>query len=370
MKIAFISLKIYPCDIGGNEIFNYHLLKELAILNHKIWVITYCDYNWDNKNIQTLRMWRKIPIIHNILGYFSLIINLLKLKNKVDIIHVPYTSNSGVAFPILFVYKLFGIKYIIMIHGGGMYKWKYRFFQKPFFKNARNIIAVSEIIKDNYEKRSGRKIIVIPPLIPFEKSEISKDKMKIKYGFDKKDIILLSIGSIKKIKGSEILLDAFIKLGLDYINKNNLKLLFVGDGVLRKSLEEKTVKMTFNQYIKFLGKIAHEQINEIFCLADIFIIPSFFEGLPISLLEAMFNGMPIIGSDVNGINTLIKHMKNGLLFEKGNIDYLTSYIKQLVEDKNLANSLGNIAKFDFSQRYSYNDMILEHIEIYSKVIKG
>lgn len=363
MNIAVISPQIYPCATGGFEIFNYYLIKEFARRGHKIWVFTCCDYNWNNDNIHIVKLRRRFPMI-----FISIFFNLIKLKNEVDIFHVPYTSNSTLAYPILFAHKLCGIKYVIIIHGGGMHEWKIKIIHELLFKYGSDIIAVSEIIKKEYENRSGRKIEIVPPLVPFVESEIPKDKLKQKYEFTKKGTVILSLGTIKRIKGSEILLDAFINLGKEYVKINNLKLLYVGTGVLRKVLQEQTNKKGFNQYVKFLGVIPHEQVNEIYRLADIFVIPSFFEGTPVALLEAMFNGLPIIGSNVNGINTLIKHKKNGLLFEKGNINLLTNNIKQLIEKKNLANKLGEAAKLDYSHRYTFNKMTSDHIKIYKRAI--
>jgi L-malate glycosyltransferase len=369
MNIAFVSPKMYPCHSGGLEVFNYYLIKELAKQGHTIWIITRCDYEWADKNIHCVKL-RGFPQNANIHTInLSITHKLIKLSNEIDIVHVPYTSNSHVAYPILFFHKLSNIPYIITIHGGGMYEWKRKLPQQLFFDNAAIIIAVSEVIKEEYEKRSGKKIIIIPPLIPFTELKNPKNEIKKKYSFTFEDKILLSLGSIKKIKGSDILLNAFLNLGREYIKENNLKLLFVGDGPMRQELEIKVNKNNLQDYVKFYGNVTREKVPEMYKLADIYIISSLLEGTPISLLEAKYNGLPIIGANVKGINTLITHYKNGLLFEKENSDDLKNKIIELVNDPDKANILGDSAKNDYSHGYKYEDMISDHINIYKRFTK-
>jgi glycosyltransferase involved in cell wall biosynthesis len=285
------------------------------------------------------------------------------MKNQIDIVYVPYTSNSHLAYPMLLAKKIFDIPYIISIHGGGMHPWKLKTPHRLFFKHADDIVGVSKTIKDNYEKRSNSKITIIPPLIPFKESGIPKHDMRKKYGFKDRDRIILSLGSIKKIKGSNILLEAFINLGREYIEKHNLKLLFVGDGSMRMELEEKSKKIGFEQYIKFLGYVSREKIPEMYGLADIYVIPSLFEGTPITLLEAFYNGLPVIGSNTTGIDNLINHGENGLLFAKEHIQDLNAKIREIVEDKDLSDKLGRNAKNDYQKKYNYENVVNEYITI-------
>lgn len=370
VNIAVISPQMYPCITGGVEIFEYYLIKELSAQGHKIWVITCCDYNWNNRNIHLVKLWKGYPGLAFLSINFSMILNLNKVKGKIDLVHVPYTSNSNLAYSALLVKKLFDIPYIITVHGGGMYEWKPKMPHQLFFKYANALVAVSETIKKEYELRTGRKIKVIPPLLPFKEPEIPKSELKNKLGFSNNDVILLSVGSIKKIKGSDVLLDAFLSLETEYVKANNLKLLYVGDGVMRDDLEKKVNEKNFSSYVKFFGNISHEKVPDMFKLADIYVISSLFEGNPIALLEAMFNGLPIIGTNVNGVNDLISHGKNGLLFEKGNVDDLKEKIKELVKNENLSNRLGNAAKNDYFRSCSFEDVVFEYIKLCRNIVEG
>ncbi|HIH97127.1 MAG TPA: glycosyltransferase family 4 protein [Thermoplasmata archaeon] len=369
MNILTISPAIYPCITGGVEIFNYYLTNELAKRGHKVWILTSCGYDWNNRNISLVKLNQRFLINRTLSTYFHLSLELIKLKKQIDVIYVPYTSNSPLAYLLLLVKKLFNIHYAVTIHGGGMYPWKPKILHELFFKNADAIVAVSETIRKEYEKRSGRKIRVIPPLIPFKESKLSKEELRKKYGFGNDDKVILSLGSIKKIKGSDTLLYAFLELGKIYIEKNNLRLLYVGDGPMKPMLAEKVKERNLDGYVKFLGTIPHEEAPHIYKLADIYVISSLLEGTPIALLEAMFNGLPIVSTDVVGINNLISHGKNGLLFEKKNIKDLTEKIKEVVENNDLSNQLGKAAKKDYLKNYKFEYVVSQYLKLFTKLCK-
>lgn len=370
MNISVISPQIYPCVIGGVEIFNYYLIKELAEKGHKVWIITICEHNWDDINISLVKLNKRFLVHPTLSINFHILVKLMRLRKQIDIVHVPYTSNSPLVYPMLLAKRLFDISYIITIHGGGMHPWKHKAPHKLFFQYADAIVAVSETIKEEYEKRSGREIEVIPPLIPFEKSKISKGGLRTKHGFSDNDVIILCLGSIKKIKGSDILLDAFSGLGERYIKEKNLKLLYVGDGNMKSALERKVNERSLGECVKFSGSVPHEKVSEMYKFADIYIIPSLFEGTPIALLEAMYNALPIIGANVNGINSLISHEKNGLLFKKGDVGDLKEKIEELVGSENLSNILGNSARHSYSKSYAFGDMISKHIKLCKNIVEG
>lgn len=368
MNIAIISQQIYPCNIGGLEIFNYYFIKELASQGHEIWIFTCCDYDWNNEGIHRVKLWRGIPGLTILLIYFSIILNLIKMKGKIDLIHIPYTSNDILVFPVLLIKKLLDIPYVITIHGGGMLEWKLKILHQLFFKHADTIVAVSENIRKEYEKRSGRKIKVIPPLIPFKESSIPKNKLKKKYGFDYDDLIILFLGSIKRIKGCDFLLKAFFNLEKEFIIKNNLKLLYIGEGPMKETLYKIVEKNRFNKYVKFYGSVPHEKVPELYKLVHIYVIPSLYEGTPKSLLEAMFNGLPIVGSDTKGINNIILNNWNGLLFKVADEIELSSKLKKLIENKSLRNTLGKNAMKSIKEEYIYEKTVAEFIGIYKNIL--
>lgn len=369
MNIAIISPELYPCVTGGVEIFNYYLVKELAKKGHNIWVFTCCDYKWNQKNIFNIKLNERLLAIKIPSLSLHIFLHLKKIKCKIDVIHVPYTSNSVLVYPVLIAKRFFGIPYIISIHGGGLYPWYRITPHKAFFQEANEIVAVSDVIKKEYERRCNKKIHVIFPLIPFIESTITKEELKRKYGFNNFDTIILSLGSIKKIKGSDILLHTFINLEKEYVEKKHLKLIYIGDGPMKGNLEKIVRNKGFDNFIKFYGEISYEKVPEMYKLADIYVIPSLFEGTPKSLLEAMNNGLPVIGSDTNGINNIITHNANGLLFKISDEKDLSIKLKTLIENEELRDRLSTSAKKSVKENYDYEKTVLEFIETYMNAIK-
>ncbi|MBI5739897.1 MAG: glycosyltransferase family 4 protein [Nitrospirae bacterium] len=365
MNVLFVSHQLYPSVTGGAEIFNYYLLKELARF-HNIAVLTGCE---DKSDLP-------VTCIRIDAGKFGParisipledIANIIKMRHRTDFIHVASYSRAHwlqwLTYPL--TKKLLGIPYLITIHGGGMHPWKPAFPHKVFFENAAAIVGVSQAIKDEYESRSGRKIVYIPPLIPFEGCREDRQSLRMKYGFGSTETILLCLGSIKKIKGNDVLLDSFIQMDRGFIEKNRLRLLFVGDGIMRKELEMRAAESKFGKFVTFAGRVPHEEIPALFKIADIYIIPSLFEGTPISMIEAMFNGMPIIGSNTRGINTIIEHGRNGLLFEVGDRDDLRDKIEYLVQNKGIAETLADGAGQTYQRNYNFDSVVRQYLKIYS-----
>lgn len=364
MNILLISLGIYPCVIGGVEVFNSYFAKELSKRGHNVYILTTCEHGWSNGNsINIIKIKKDFLLCRSFLIGSNMLLELIKIRKLIDIIIVPYTSNSSLAYVLLIMRCIFRLPYMVTIHGGGMYQWKHKSIHRNFFRFSNHIVAVSKPIKEEYEKRTGREIKVIPPLIPFKESEISKVSLRKLYGFNIDSKIVLSVGTVKEMKGSDIILDALLKLDKPFIKSMDIHLVYVGNGPLRSVLEKKVEENHLEHYVRFVGKIPHERVSDFYKLSDIYVIASSFEGTPITLLEAMFNGMPIIGANTTGINSLIRSGENGLLFKRGDIDELAAQIKHLITDLELCKRVSAEAKRDYYRGYTYEDVINDYVAL-------
>jgi glycosyltransferase involved in cell wall biosynthesis len=366
MKVLFISHNLYPCKTGGAEIFNYYLLKVLSRF-HKLFVITLCKEK-TGLDVTIIRETRRMLGLARISIPFQDMLTIIKLRKEIDLIHITYMRDhwlKWITYPLL--KKIFNIPYIITIHGGGMHPWKPEFPHRLLFSNAADIIGISKSITKEYERRSKRRIKYIPPLIPFTKTAEDQSEIRSRYGFSVSEKILLYLGSIKMIKGCDTLINSFIKLGKEYIKKYRIRLLLAGDGNLRHELEKIVRQQDLASQITFLGNVPREDVPALFKLSDIYILPSHFEGTPLSMLEAMFNGIPIIGSNVGGINNIIENKRNGLLFEVNNADDLKVKIIHLIENKELAGELAIRAIKDYENTYNFEAVVDQYEKIYNTV---
>lgn len=120
---------------------------------------------------------------------------------------------------------------------------------------------------------------------------------------------LCCVGSITDRKGQEIIIEALGKLNDE--QRSKLHLTFIGDGYLRKKLEERVEKLGLQENVSFAGN--QNDVDAFLIKSDIFILTSFDEGLPMAIIEAQRAKLPIISTKVAGIPEMIEHKKSGLL---------------------------------------------------------
>ena len=357
MKILMISPSIYPNTIGGMEIYNYHFVHEMIKLKQDVSLLT------RKGNRINIRKKYSLYTGNPLLQSFQIILHLL--FHKYDIVHVPYCSNSFIASPILKFKKLKStFKYVIYIHGGGMHDWKEPQLQKEFFENAKEVIAISDPMIEEYSKRFKGNVKKILPIIPFGKSNDSKQNLRRKFGFGEDEKILIYVGSIKPIKGSDFLVDAFIKLGKEFFINNKIKMIFIGDGILKNELEKKISDNNLSNEIIFLGKKSREEIPDYLSAADIFLNASHFEGAPLSIIEALHKGLIVISTDVSGINNIIQNKLNGMLFEKNDFGSFNAALIEIINNKELGKNLAIQARDEAAQKFNSENCFLQHLELY------
>ena len=364
MKILFVLPQIYPYYTGGAEIFHYHLLVQLS-KEYKVGYIGFDDVKIENINfhkINKVKPWR-------IFTQLQIIIRLVMHKSEYDIIHMAYCQGSWVHwfyYPIL--KRIFKIKYGFTIHDPSLYKWKTKRIFEKLFNHANFIVAVSERLKEGYELRCKQNIKYLPPLIPLHHYLEDKSKLLNDFGYNLNDKIFLFAGSLKISKRPLVIIDAILDIGKDYFIKNNIKFIFVGTGIQVEEIQKKISDNNLNNIVKLAGRIKQENINLYYKLSSYYIIPSEHEGKSMSLIEAMFNKLPIIASDAPGINDIIKNEINGLLFELDNPKELGLQIIKIIEDKDLSDRISTQAYSNYLTQFQYLNMYNAYIELYKKSI--
>ena len=152
---------------------------------------------------------------------------------------------------------------------------------------------------------------------------------------------LICVGRLSPEKGQAGLLRAFAELGKRH---NDLTLRLVGDGPERQSLEALSVELGLADRVTFLGRMAEADTLAEIARSDILVLPSFMEGLPIVLMEAMALGVPVVASRVAGIPELVEDESGGLLFAPSNWEELGACIERLLADESLHAALADHGK--------------------------
>src|SRR4030042_1224405 len=121
--------------------------------------------------------------------------------------------------------------------------------------------------------------------------------------------------------------------------------------------------------MKYLGPIkGKEKIAEMFQASDVYVLPSYREGLPLTLFEAMASGLPIVASPVNGIPYEMEEGKNGLFSNYGDLKSLEKNILKLIDNKKLAKTISENNRKK-SKNYSWDDIYKKYIREYKKLIE-
>lgn len=151
----------------------------------------------------------------------------------------------------------------------------------------------------------------------------------------RKKIRLISVGRFEEVKNHKIMIEA---ISLTLSSHNNIELVLVGDGELRGEIENQIEEKELNDYVLLHGVTSNvsEELNK----ADIYVMSSDAEGLPLSVLEAMACGLPIITTAAGGVVDIVKNGENGLVTPIGNAEALSQAISTMIENNILRKSMG------------------------------
>jgi len=223
------------------------------------------------------------------------------------------------------------------------------------YRNADAIILTSEIDKKyviaTFKVKHNNKIKVIPNYIDTGTFKPINDIKK------KKDSLVF-VGRLSKEKNLFNLFEA--------IKESKYILDIIGDGELKDELKDYSLKNQIK--VNFLSIISNNKIPEILNQYEVFILPSYYEGNPKALLEAMSCGLAVIGTDLEGINNIIRHKDHGYLC-KTDSKSIRYAINIVMEDKLLRKRMGAQARKFVISHCSIDEIVKRELEFYSTVSK-
>ena len=231
--------------------------------------------------------------------------------------------------------------------------------------------AVSSQIQSTF-KSNKAKTFVIENGVDVSRFSRSHDeeKMHVSLGLREGEKVIGIVANFKKIKNHIYLLKAFNGLIKEY---ENVRLLLVGQG-FRSDPED--TEMEIRSFIKKNGlddKVTilgyRSDVPDILSIMDIFCLTSFSEGLPISLIEAMAAGLPLVGTDVNGIKEVIIHNQNGMLVNVNDVDEMRRALLALLRDESLRNKMGNESRYLVERHYSLNGCVWQYENLFKSSIR-
>lgn len=248
-----------------------------------------------------------------------------------------------------------------------------RLMEHQYLKKTEHFIAVSHWIKEtilngtNGNKRYDHaKIQVVHNGIDLKRFSpqnngefpgLTEDKIKILY-----------IGRLLAMKGLHTLIDS-MKILKEQKTGKDVHFIFAGPGNLAQWEKVLRKEKIPEENYSLLGYVPYEKINFLYNKADIFVLPSFSESCPITILEAMASGVPVIASDVGGIPEIIKDGETGLLTSPGNPRELAGKISLLIQDKQLGKKLSLRGRELMERKFSSQLMTEKTKKVYGEIVE-
>jgi glycosyltransferase involved in cell wall biosynthesis len=385
MKIAqVISTPPFAWATGGCARVTYELSKELAKRGHNVTIITTdlykpnmryssCDHSDVCENLKITRFkyfsdwlaWKhKVYLSIELLKYLNLHISDYDLVHLQDLISIH-------AFATAILCRKNNIPYVLTTHGSIPWLSEKHMINiiyntlcgKSILKHASKIVALNEMEVNQCLKMGieGQKLEIIPNGVPlFSQVPLPlKGEFRMKYSIIKDEKIILYLGRLHKIKGLELLLDAFF----DLRNYPKIKLVIVGpdDGYLEE-LVNKIKNLKLDDRVIVTGALYDTDKASAYIDADVYVLPSIYECFPLSVLEACSYGIPVIITNRCGIADVIDNQVGLVVpYDK---DYLRDAILHMLSDEKLRQDFGKKGKLLVRERFNWEKIAEQEERIY------
>ena len=389
MKIGYFVGKFpYLNDIpgyryGGGEVVAYNLAINMAKRGHNVHVFTTsANHREFIENREGLIIHRYRTIVKMIQRNISLGLVFKPLKELLDIVHVHVGCTPFELIGSLQYAKINKKPLIVTYHGdvvpsydGLMYKSSvqiYNIATKKVLEYADTIVTPSRyyINESLFLEDYKYKIVEIPNGINLRDFEVpySKEECRRKLGLSVDKRIILFLGVLHPKKGPDILLKAMPSVISEIPDS---ELVIVGDGVMRRELEELSRKYEVKGHVKFVGFVDENLKPLYYKAADVFCLPSIItsESFGIVNLEAMACGVPVVASKIGGIPDVVKNGKTGLLVPPRDPKALAEAIICLLQDENVRRKMGRNARKK-AENYSWKRIAEKYERVYEELISG
>ncbi|EKE25801.1 MAG: glycosyl transferase group 1 protein [uncultured bacterium] len=380
MKILFFNYEFPPLG-GGAGNASYYILNEYA-KNPNVevdFVTASVDEQYhlfkigENISVHRIPIGKNAANIHfqtkkDLISYtwksFWFARDLAK-KNKYDLTHSFFTVPCG--FISMLLKWEFGLPYIISLRGSdvpgyserfvGLYHWVTPTILK-IWKHATFVISNSQGLRELALKSNPKKEIgVIYNGIDIREFYPAPEKK------DQDKFTIICVSRVTPRKGIRFLIQALKLLSGRY---NHIRLIIVGDGNEKQSLEDLVLSLDLRDKVEFAGAIPHEKVFEYYQKADAFVLPSLNEGMSNVMLEALASGLPLVATDTGGTRELLSDEVNGFIVRMRDADDLEEKIEKLIIKPDLQQKMGQESR-NLAEKLSWSNVAAEYEDLYQKI---
>lgn len=389
MRILIVSNTYPPADISGVGALVYELAHQLGDQGHEVCVLTRKAPAGDPYAVGT----EGRKLLYPLLAGF-LFLRLLR-QRSFDLVHV-HESDGVLVVLFLRLLRLFGaaggarlvstlqVSYrrerhaVRAVRDGKSGKvlsrptvdeWLFAFVRAPLHAFLGRLtvwlsdalVAPSRVTAGELEEDYGaRGVRVIPNGIRCEDLEAAG---RSRAGLGERVPTVLYVGRLRTRKAVAVLLEAFVQVRRKV---PAARLVLVGDGEQRAALERQKEELGLGEEVRFTGALPREQIVAYYAAADVYCLPSLYEGFPVAILEAMAAALPVVSTTVSGIPEAVFPGRTGELVEPEDVAGLTGALAALLLDQERAREWGEAGRQLLAEKFSIEVVTRSYLELWQE----
>lgn len=361
MHVCLTGPKTCPPKIGGIEVFAYELGKRLALRGIRVSLIAHRETGQKKvENVKGIEVHRVFGFENRFSLKLSMIPGLLRMLGRLrpDVIHAN-DATSGCASTITS-----GKKTLVTIHGLGFSKedWPTPFRQGIRLLQMRSMRGAGAVTTtDNVTAARLREYV---PGISVLSGGVDTDSFRKgawprPAGLDSNKINVIFAGRLTKVKGIDLLLEALPLLNLDL--KTKIRLVIIGSGAMSSFLGSNPKDLP---EVRWIGEIPHDEMQQYFANADLLVLPSRSEGLPLSLLEAMSSELPVVCTRTGGIETTIDE-RYATIANSPTAQSIAEAMNEALQNPAIVRSKARAARELVEERFSWDKVAEAYLDIYN-----
>jgi glycosyltransferase involved in cell wall biosynthesis len=259
-----------------------------------------------------------------------------------------------------------GVPHVIAMHGGRYYAQRLR--RRLALRAAVALSARTVAVSEDSTRRLVRdlhlapgRVATIPNGVPYAPPE--RVRLREELGLGAADRLLVSVGNLYPVKGHLFLVEALARVARQHPTAH---LAIAGRGEQEPALRACAEAHGIADRVHLLGLRA--DVPAVLAAADVFVLPSLSEGLPLALLEAMLAGRPIVSSNVGEVAVALAHGEAGVLVPPGDAAALAGALDRVLRDREASAQLGARAARRAAAEYELSRMVARWVSLYEVVL--
>ena len=285
--------------------------------------------------------------------------------NQIDVVHTHhFTQLLFAALPA----RAAGVRIVHTEHESFSYTQKAvpRWLFRPLTRLTDAVTVVGPEVANYFVRTAGlprERITIIPNGVNVDRFAADRSATRRELGLNAQDLVIGTIGRLEPEKDQKTLLEVF-----RLFRKANprSRLVIVGDGSMAEELRSRANQLAIAEATLFLGY--RRDVAALLAAMDVFVLTSIREGLPVSVIEAMAAGKPVVVSNIGSVHDLVRDGENGLLAPPGDVTAFSTALERLINDPTFAGSIGQSGRRTVEESYSLPAVIRSYEQLYESAM--